>query len=227
MAINIKGIQVGSKVDFLFFNDKKVIARMNSAARKVLSKIGSHGRQYIRRSMKYSASEEDKKRRLQKRLDDGKIKPEAYKRRLENISEKASPEGTPPYYHTRGFNIRNRIFFGVDRHDLNVVIGFLRRDSQTARIHEEGGKKKVYVRQPNWKLKVGGHGPVQVISGGLKITKLKTDKQVSRAKRIARQYKVKPGASTKKTASYPKRPFLDPALKRNRNEWLKMFRGSI
>lgn len=116
--------------------------------------------------------------------------------------------GQPP--HTRLGQLKKSILYSVDRNRESAVIGAsVRLISRVGMIHETGGTYTIQPRKPNWKLEIGGHGPIYWRGGVLRFAKLETRKQVRRAKRIGNAYKRTLKA---KRSRFPKRPFMLPAL---------------
>ncbi len=147
------------------------------------------------------------------------------------VSPKSGAPGKPP--RTRKGRLKDAILFDVEKNKQQVVIG--PTATEVGRIggtHERGGTeppKVKKVRQPNWKLEVGGHGPVRSDSSGVVVAKLKTPAQVARAKEIAPTIQSKASvASTKpKARKYPPRPFMGPAFEIAKERLPKLWAGSV
>jgi hypothetical protein len=137
-----------------------------------------------------------------------------------------SAPGTPPFTHTGA--LKKSIVFAAGPE--SVVIG--PSYSEIGRIghtHEFGGTepaKKSRLKKNNWKLKVGGHGPVAMRGGKVVIGRLYTSTQVARAKRIAQDV---PAGMTigKSRRKYPKRSFMGPALMEARPKLSEFWMSSI
>ena len=112
---------------------------------------------------------------------------------------------------------------------MNLVVGYLKEDSFVARLHEEGDANWEYrIRKPNWKLRVGGHAPIEIRNNELKFAKLRTNAQVKRATGIAKEY-FKGYEKEGKTgrAKYEARPFLKPAMDKNRDRFVKELKDCL
>ena len=179
------GMKTGYRMDA-----KKVIVATRNAAAPTLARQGAYMRGIAKRLIRY--------------------------RKNPNIN---APAGSPPYTH-KGQPLKRSIIFGVTENRQSVLIG------PTAQViggigatHEWGGIEgpKTYKRDPirraNWKLKIGGHGPIRFVGGKFYFAKLRTDAQVSRASRLAR-YASRVPIKTVRIGSrtYPRRPFMGPAL---------------
>ena len=146
------------------------------------------------------------------------------------VSDKPSEPGKPP--HSRKGRLKNAILFSVEKAQGAVVIGPTATEmGGVGRTHEFGGveaPKKRKGRKPNWKLEVGGHGPVAIQNGKPVVVKLKTAKQVARAEELARSV---PSAipATRTPRKYPARPFMRPALEISKARlpklWARAVRG--
>lgn len=143
-----------------------------------------------------------------------------------------SPPGKPPYTHT-GL-MKRSIRWAVSPDKRSVVIGPTASElGRLGALHEFGGRAKSKVRikrMPNWKLKVGGHGPIDV-SGSVRFAKLRSAEMVRRSREVSldalRALSVSPEESqaiakilwsdSKKmeetVKTYPARPFMEPALR--------------
>ncbi|MGL6197023.1 MAG: hypothetical protein ACRC2T_19600, partial [Thermoguttaceae bacterium] len=160
-----------------------------------------------------------------------------------------SPRGMAPFTHTG--KLKKGIRFDVSDDKRTAVVG--PTNSELGRIgqtHEFGGReirtaKEKRARACNWRLVKGGHGPVEL--GGpkkVKFVKLRTDRQVARAKwfafhaltalgidqveasEIEKKLLLDPEQKTQKAdREYPARPFMEPALKKamTYQEFLKSF----
>lgn len=158
-------------------------------------------------------------------------------------SDEASAPGDPP--HSRKGQLKKSILFKVDTGGASVVVGPTRTGiGLIGNTHEFGGiegpKKLPVLRAANWKLVLGGHGPMRMPQGSSKICAiLATEAMVERAKRLAprviersiaaNEQKVArywhSGASTKRR--YPPRPFMGPALERSKDRLPQMWANSI
>jgi len=128
----------------------------------------------------------------------------------------SSAPGTPPYQHTpkdkRG--LKESILFAVQENDT-VIIG--PAESAIGRIghtHEFGGSEPAvqgHIIKENWKLVVGGHGPIRMVGDHPVVAHLRTVGQVERASEIGQTVKAR-WTQTKRDRTYPPRPFMAPAL---------------
>ena len=125
----------------------------------------------------------------------------------------AAPPGQPPYTHTGA--LKRSILYAMGRD--NVVIGPTATGiGRIGHTHEFGGVEaavSAHNRKANWVLALGGHGPVAVDADGTPVVaKLRTTRQVQRARRLARTFphEVVPGKPRRR---YPPRPFMGPALR--------------
>ncbi len=188
---------IGMTVRRQYLNPRFVIEATRRAKKRVLSRQGAYVRGIAKRKIR---------RRKNPKL--------------------ASAPGQPPYTHTGA--LKKSIVFAVGTE--SVIIG--PTYSEIGRIghtHEFGGtepKKVSRQRRNNWNLSIGGHGPVAVKNGRPVIAKLQTARQVERAKRIAREI---PAGMTvaKPRRTYPKRPYMGPALADARPALPAFWRDSI
>lgn len=144
-------------------------------------------------------------------------------------SKKPSAPGTPP--HTRKGQLRRSILYAVEKNKLSAVIGpAVQLISRIGAVHEFGGTDRPKFRQPNWKLSIGGHGPVaEATGGGFRFAKLRTGRQVAQARATA------PAALTyyrqewrrKGPRKYPRRAFMGPALEKTRPMLPSHWAGSV
>lgn len=153
----------------------------------------------------------------------------------------ASAPGQPPHSHPKsGGWLRKFILFALDGKD-NVVIGPARNANakgDAPELMEHGGSSTFTPRRKNnWNLTRGGHGPIRGSGSSLEgFAKLHTPEQVARAKRIGTGFmKTQPGgiwSSTvigdqPRTADYPKRPFMAPALEKARGMIGELWRDTV
>jgi len=147
------------------------------------------------------------------------------------LSPKYAPPGKPP--RSRKGRLKDAIIFAVEKEQQLVVVGPTATEvGQIGRTHEQGGTeppKTKKARKPNWKLDVGGHGPVRDDTTGLGFAKLKSEAQVERAKRIAPTVQSKEAQATAQTKSrkYPPRPFMGPAFNIAKERLPKLWAGSV
>lgn len=147
-----------------------------------------------------------------------------------------SPPGKPPYTHSGA--LKKSIRYAAVKE--NVVVGPSHSGiGLVAHLHEFGGRPKKKKRKTgfrnNWKLQIGGHGPIEIgprrwVTQGnrnvythVRFAKLETAKQVARAKRIAddaERVLIMERQEDEELESmtfgddpvYPPRPFMGPAL---------------
>jgi hypothetical protein len=163
-------------------------------------------------------------------------------RRLIRTRQASSQPGSPPS--TRRGALRNSILFAVEG-DHTVVIGpSVTLISDVARVHEHGGTQRprslrgvseaeAVIAGTNWKLEVGGHGPIPDSSGTAYI-KFTSPAQVDKSLRFIYTAPENAFGNTRKArlqaekrraraavaahggiANYPARPFMGPALMNN------------
>jgi len=137
-----------------------------------------------------------------------------------------SPPGQPPY--TKTGALKRAIRFAVD--SPSVIIGPTYTGiGLVGKTHEFGGveTKRRGGRQPNWQLRIGGHGPVAIKNGVVIFAKLRTPNQVTRAKRIAAAAQTVLARTKSVTRRYPARPFMGPALQVSRAKLPEFWRQSV
>jgi hypothetical protein len=158
----------------------------------------------------------------------------AYIRGIAKRSIKVSPEpsepGKPP--HTRKGRLKRGILFAVEKARQSVVIG--PAASEMGRIghtHEFGGKEPPKARtgrKANWRIEIGGHGPIKAEGGKPLVSKLVSQKQVARASEIARSLPPSQGGPvSKKPRKYPPRPFMGPALEVSKARLPRLWANSV
>ncbi len=172
--------------------------------------------------------------------------------RLIKRSKDSSLVGTPP--HTARGALKNSILYAVEG-DHTVVIGpSVNLISDVAAAHEHGREQRprslrgktrneLLVTGTNWKLEVGGHGPIPDSKGTVYI-KFKTDAQVvksmvyidnapdsafgnTKKARAAAQKRRILARSSGGSVKYPKRPFMGPALMQNLDRIPSIWTGSV
>jgi hypothetical protein len=175
-------------------------------------------------------------------------------RRLIRTRQTASDPGSPPS--TRRGALRNSILYAVEG-DHTVVIGpSVTLISDVARVHEHGGTQRprsmrgvseseAIIAGTNWKLEVGGHGPIPDASGTAYI-KFTSPAQVDKSLRFIYTAPEDAFGNTRKArfqaekrrirakvaqqggvATYPKRPFMGPALMDNLDRLPAMWANSV
>lgn len=157
----------------------------------------------------------------------------AYIRGIAKKSIKISPVYAPPGHppHSRKGRLKHGIVYAVEKQRSAVLIGpTYSAVGKIARTHEFGGTeppKKLKGRKANWKLEVGGFGPIRVGPAGPEFARLVTERQVARAKEIAATLPQGKGARVVPRRRYPKRPFMGPALMRSKERLPRKWQGSV
>ena len=139
------------------------------------------------------------------------------------VDPNSAPAGHQPY--TREGRLKKGIVYAVERANDAAVIGPTASEvGLIGHTHEFGGveppKTPPVLRQNNWLLRLGGHGPIRTTGGGHRFARLLTVDQVIRAEQIGAQLI---GAAQEqliekltkyvgKPRHYPARPFMAPAL---------------
>lgn len=158
----------------------------------------------------------------------------AYIRGIAKRSIKVSKDPAPPGHqpHTRKGRLKKAIFYGVERQRQGVVIG--PTVSEVGRIghtHEFGGTeppKKQKGRKTNFRIEVGGHGPIDVEGGKPVVVRLKTDRQVAKAQEVAQSLPPSQGGpESKRPRKYPPRPFMGPALEISKARLPRLWANSV
>jgi len=158
----------------------------------------------------------------------------AYIRGIAKRSIKVSKDPAPPGHqpHTRKGRLKKAIFYGVERERQGVVIGpTVSSVGQIGHTHEFGGTeppKKRKDRKANFRLDVGGHGPIDVEGGKPVVVRLKTDRQVARASEVAGRLPPSMGGpESKRPRRYPPRPFMGPALEISKARLPRIWANSV
>ena len=156
-------------------------------------------------------------------------------RRKKNRNAHSKP-GTPPFTHTGA--LKRSIRFAAT--DKDVVVGAtLSEIGMVANLHEFGGtrkkKKQTTKYRNNWKLQIGGHGPIEIgpprlvkrrnqrVLSRVYFAKLTTANMVAKSKAIAADAEAMLIAERLEddeaiaaiygdNPKYPPRPFMGPAL---------------
>jgi hypothetical protein len=166
----------------------------------------------------------------------------------------SSEPGTPPT--TRKGALRRSILFAVENGVTAVIGPSVNLISDVARAHEHGGKQRprstrgvseseAIIAGTNWKLELGGHGPIPDASGTAYI-KFVSSAQIDKSLRFI--YTAPPEAfgNTRKArasaekrriraavaasggvADYPARPFMGPALMNNLDRLPALWSNSV
>ena len=148
----------------------------------------------------------------------------------------ASPPGQPP--HTRRGQLRRAILYAVDRKSKSVVIGpSINLISKIGRAHEHGGVEyPAKTRKPNWRIQIGGHGPIPNPRGKIQLAKytasfikILTPAQLEKVQQFVTELppQIKLTQVPPRRAVYPKRPFMRPALEKLRTRLPTFWRTSV
>ena len=158
----------------------------------------------------------------------------AYLRGIAQRSIKISKDPAPPGHqpHSRKGRLKKSIFFAVEKAQQDVVIGStVSGVGRIGHTHEFGGTeppKGSKGRSANFRLEVGGHGPIAVEGGRPVVVALKNDRQVARARAVAGSLPpsmARPASG--KARKYPPRPFMGPALKIGRARLPQIWANSV
>jgi hypothetical protein len=146
------------------------------------------------------------------------------------VSPQAAPLGQPP--HTRKGRLKGAILYAVEKAQGSAVIGPTRADiGRIGHTHEFGGTEAAKVRKgrrANWKLEVGGHGPIAAGPDGVVVVKLTTERQVARAREVAASLPPSLGGpASNKARKYPPRPFMGPALEVSKARLPRFWANSV
>jgi hypothetical protein len=190
---------IGVNATKVIFDARAVTDAASKAEKKVLGRQGAYVRGVAKRSIRLR--------------QDRKLK---------------SPPGGPPYTHTGA--LKRAVAFAVEA--PVAVVGPTRNEvGLVGKTHEFGGveRKTKSARRPNWKLELGGHGPLRVTGGEVAaVGQLRTQRQVNRAKRLAAMAGPAAGAAGgERTRTYPPRPFMGPALETARPKLAQFWADSI
>lgn len=150
-------------------------------------------------------------------------------RRSIKVAKDAASPGRPP--HSRKGRLKKAIFFSVERERQGVVVGPTASDvGRIGQTHEFGGTEppKKKGRKANFRLEVGGHGPIKVEAGKPVVARLTSEAQVARAGEIAASLPPSMGGPEgKRPRRYPPRPFMRPALEVSKARLPKFWANSV
>ena len=155
--------------------------------------------------------------------------------------KKPSSPGSPP--NTPTGHLKRVLRYSVDRDRQEVLIGPENEYARTIwNLHEFGGtiRPKPRLLKPH-RYRVGEYGPIRRTGPMLRNSKgrfsrrsnrfariwLHTEAQANRATRILKQENRYRIAEAKKRRRYPKRPFMGPALERQRHRLPKFWANSV
>lgn len=199
-----------------FFNRSAVIAALDAAERVALTRTGAYIRRVARNSMK--------------------------KRKVPSPpgTPPSSREGDPARGSQAGF-LRRSVEFAYEPRDRSVLIGPIGLfSSPVPRTHEFGGTLRI--KNPRRvKRKLGGGGPLRVVTAGARGTTVKPvvrdsmQRHVAYAKlfttaQVARAEKIETGLYGPMfigDAKYPARPYMRPALEVSRPHIAKFWQNAV
>jgi len=174
--------------------------------------------------------------------------------RLIRTRQTASPPGSPPS--TRAGALRRSILYAMEGEFAAVIGPSVNLISDVARAHEHGGmqrprslrgfnREELLAQGTNWKLEVGGHGPIGDASGTAYI-KFTSGAQVEKSRRYIETAQSDAFGNTKRArtqadkrriraavaahggvANYPARPFMGPALMQNVDRLPALWSNSV
>ena len=164
-----------------------------------------------------------------------------------------SAVGAPPS--TQTLALRNSIIFEMDGWNTVVIGPSVNLISDVAAAHEHGrsqmprslkGKtqEELLTAGTNWKLEVGGHGPIGDAVGDTAYIKFRTPAQVAKSVEFietappdafGNTNKLRTAAERRqirarmrgKAAKYPKRPFMGPALMNQKDRIPSLWADSV
>jgi hypothetical protein len=167
----------------------------------------------------------------------------------------SSQAGTPP--NTRKGALRRSILFAVENGVTAVIGPSVNLISDVARAHEHGGPQRprstrgvseseAIIAGTNWKLELGGHGPIPDFYGDTAYIKFVSSAQIDKSLRYIytappeafgntnklrtsaerRQIRARIAASGG-VADYPARPFMGPALMNNLDRLPALWSNSV
>ena len=202
-------------------------------------------------------------KKLEKSFDGNLVRALAFIRGAErrNIKRrkkgKSSSPGASPFTH-ESQQLRRSILFAEEVKNMRGVVGPSRRlISDIAQTHEFGlrsAPKNARKRRDNWKLSIGGHGPlgevgkttprrrVSIKGGRFKgrrrtvkartigdpiIGRIRTAKDLANAKKRARTLRSQIARDAAKGFNYPERPFARPTLEEIRPRIIQFWRASV
>lgn len=183
---------------------EKLQEKVNKAEKKGLKKTGAYLRQEVKRSLRRSI--------------------------------KASSAGEPPRVHGTGKYTLKNVFFDVDINSLSTAIGY--KDpvlDSIAFLHENGGPKTMSKNPPRFRINQSALFP------NYKIHRAKNQKWnwVTLKKGRAKRRKIDNVLDRRAaklfymtylaghTFKYPKRPFLEPSIKKGTARALEIWRNSL
>lgn len=157
-------------------------------------------------------------------------------------SQEPSPPGKPPKTRAKEGGLRKAIAYAAEKE--SVVIGPTQSGvGKIGHTHEFGGqeppKTPPVARKYNWRLVIGGHGPIRIKGSSVIVGRLTSAAQVERAKELAPaametsevQYLDSLMAhwttGRSKVRKYPARPFMGPALQRSKERLPRLWANSV
>lgn len=151
------------------------------------------------------------------------------------VRKKASAPNSAPHTRNKARSLKKAIFFSMTT--KGAVVGPLySRIGRVGQTHEFGGYERR--RKANFDLRIGGHGPIaegprdsgrkrrgKKRRSGLIVVELRSQRQVNRAKKKAKELELK--SRRKPLKKYPARPFMGPALAITTNKMPGYWRGAV
>jgi len=182
---------------WVFFETERINKLADDAVEKRLLKFGAFVRSDARRSIRKE--------------------PKGTRR------ERNSKPGAPPLSHTG--NLRENIFFGLDKRENSVVIGpHKNRSGYAPEALEYGGRATINGFVPKV-YTLGDRGAIgRDKAGRVVVCKLKTAEMVARANRFAIE---RNDAAISRTVKIEARPYMSPAFERNLPHAPQLFRNSL
>lgn len=148
-------------------------------------------------------------------------------------SGKPSSPGTPP--HTRTGNLKRAIRYEIDKM-AGVVVGadigpVNLKGGRLWDLHEHGGVSRRRRLLKEHAFSPGEYGPIRIKQGGYNTsfhrTKLRTRAQANRATRLISEENIRRRDIAAAGRRYPKRPFMGPALEKNRSRLPRFWANSV
>lgn len=151
--------------------------------------------------------------------------------------KKAAPVGQPP--HTRRGQLRRSILYDVDRPATSAVVGpSYNLIGRVGAAHEFGLEERTVGggRKPNWKIELGGHGPLAKSSGRKRLgrtrvafIRIRTPRQLAAVRETVAGLTsdIRLSALRPRVRRYPRRPFMAPALEKLRPRLAPFWRASV
>lgn len=148
-------------------------------------------------------------------------------------SGKPSEPGTPP--NTRTGNLKRAIRYEIDKR-AGVVVGadigpVNLKGGRLWDLHEYGGVSRHRRLLKEHVFSPGEYGPIRIkqvgYNTGFHRTKLRTRAQANRATRLLNEENIRRRGIAAAGRRYPKRPFMGPALEKNRSRLPRFWANSV